>query len=249
MILFGGGIKGDIIMEKNNSWLSYFTKFELALWLSSTTIIIISFLSLDGDNYLTLIASLIGATFLILNAKGNVLGQILTVVFSILYGIISYSSAYYGEMITYLGMTAPIAVASVISWIKNPAEKGKNEVKVNHLKPKEYVFLMVLSIIVTIIFYFILKAFNTAALWLSTISVFTSFVASYLTMRRSEYYAIGYAANDVVLIVLWTIATSQNKAYLSVVICFIVFLVNDLYGFYSWLEMKKSQQSIKVYIG
>lgn len=32
------------------------------------------------------------------------------VLFSLLYGIISYAFAYYGEMITYLGMTMPMAV-------------------------------------------------------------------------------------------------------------------------------------------
>lgn len=223
---------------------TYFTKFEITLWGVSIVTIILSSIVFGADDLLTLIASIIGATFLILNAKGNVWGQILTVVFSILYGLISYSTAYYGEMITYLGMTAPIAVASVISWIKNPVEKGKNEVKVNHLHRKEYMFLLILSCIITFVFYYILKAFDTAVLWLSTISVFTSFVASYLTMRRSEFFALGYAANDVVLIGLWIIASIQNKGYIAVVICFSIFLINDLYGFLNWSKMKKAQANI-----
>ena len=234
------------IFMKEKVLLNYFSMFEIILWLTSIIIIIISFTFGDEKDYLTLSASLIGATFLILNAKGNVWGQILTVVFSILYGIISYSNAYYGEMITYLGMTAPIAVASVISWIKNPAEEGKNQVKVNNLKIKEYVLLLFLGIIITIIFYYVLKAFNTNSLVLSTISVFTSFIASYLTLRRSEYYALAYASNDIVLIILWFIAMENNSGYISVVICFVVFLINDLYGYYSWLKMKKFQAIIEI---
>lgn len=231
-------------MKKTNL-LNYFSLFEIALWIFSISTIVISFIFGESNDYLTLTASLIGATSLILNAKGNVWGQILTVIFSVLYGIISYSNAYYGEMITYLGMTAPIAIASVISWIRNPVEEGKNEVKVNHLKGREYVFLLIFGIVITIAFFYILKYFNTAVLWLSTISVFTSFIASYLTLRRSEYYALGYATNDIVLIVLWLIAMQNNKEYLSVVICFVIFLINDLYGFISWLRMKKSQADIK----
>lgn len=230
---------------KKKGLLSYFSMFELILWFASMGIIIISFAFGEQKDYLTLVASLIGATFLILNAKGNVWGQVLTVIFSVLYGIISYANAYYGEMITYLGMTAPIAIASVVSWIKNPAEEGKNEVKVNHLSVREYFLLLFLGIIVTIIFYYILKAFNTAMLGVSTLSVFTSFIASYLTLRRSEYYALGYAANDIVLIVLWVSAMQNNKGYISVVICFVVFLINDIYGYYSWLKMKKSQTNIQ----
>ena len=175
------------------------------------------------------------------------LGQILTVVFSVLYGIVSYRSAYYGEMITYLGMTTPIAIASVVTWAKNPAQKGRPEVQVNQLQRREYLFVLALSCVITAVFYVILKSLDTAALALSTLSVFTSFVAAYLTMRRSEYFALGYAANDMVLIALWLIASAGNRAYLSMVICFVVFLINDLYGFCNWCRMKKSPGCCRVY--
>lgn len=220
---------------------SYFTKFEKGLWLVSVTAIVGSYLLFQAGDVLTLLASLIGATFLILNAKGNVWGQVLTVVFSLLYGVISYSTAYYGEMITYLGMTAPIAVASVVSWARNPAQEGEREVKVNRLPRWEYLLLVALSLAVTCVFYFILKACHTQVLWLSTLSVFTSFLASYLTMRRSPFFAVGYAANDVVLIALWLIAARQDRQYSAVVICFAVFLINDLYGYWNWIRLKKKQ--------
>lgn len=221
---------------------SYFSKFEIILWSSSVMTIILSYILFDSNDSLTLISSLIGSTFLILNAKGNVWGQILTLVFSILYGIISYSTSYYGEMITYLCMTAPIAFASIITWIKNPARKGKNEVKVNSLSKKEYALISLLSLLVSFVFYFILRALGTAELVLSTISVLTSFAASYLTMRRSKYFAIAYASNDVVLIIMWTIASFNDTRYVSVIICFAVFLINDLYGYANWSKMKKSQE-------
>jgi nicotinamide mononucleotide transporter PnuC len=141
-------------------------------------------------------------------------------------------------------MSAPIAIASVVSWFRNPVQKGKSEVKVNNLKAREYVFLFVLTCIVTVIFYFILKACNTALLIWSTVSVFTSFFAAYLTMRRCEYYALAYTANDIVLIIMWSVAAVQNKSYVSVIICFLVFLVNDLYGFFNWSKMKKAQAKL-----
>lgn len=221
---------------------SYFSKFEIILWSSSVMTIILSYILFDSNDCLTLISSLIGSTFLILNAKGNVWGQILTLVFSILYGIISYSTSYYGEMITYLCMTAPIAFVSIITWIKNPARKGKNEVKVNSLSKKEYALMSLLSLLVSFVFYFILRALGTAELVLSTVSVLTSFAASYLTMRRSKYFAIAYASNDVVLIIMWTIASFNDTRYVSVIICFAVFLINDLYGYANWSKMKKSQE-------
>ncbi len=221
--------------------LSYFTKTEIILWCSSVFAIITSFCIFDRENFLTLTASLIGVTSLIFAAKGNPIAQVLMIAFSILYSIISLSFSYYGEMITYMGMTLPMAIISLISWIRNPFEGDKSVVKIEKLSVKEILFMWVLTIIVTVIFYFILSALNTANIIPSTISVTTSFVAAYFTFRRSSYYALGYAANDMVLIVLWTIAAFKDISYISVVVCFIAFLFNDLYGFISWKSMEKIQ--------
>ena len=100
---------------------------------------------------------------------------------------------------------------------------------------------MVLAAVVTVAFYFILRFFHTANLLPSTLSVTTSFVAVYLTFRRSPYYALAYAANDVVLIVLWVMAALSEVRYVSVMVCFVAFVVNDLYGFISWRKMGKRQ--------
>ena len=229
-------------MKKSASPLHYFTKGELLLWFSSVLLITVSFLAFDRNNYMTLVASLLGASSLIFCAKGNPTGQLLMIIFSVLYGIISQSFAYYGEMMTYLGMTAPMAVLALISWLKNPYNGDRSVVRVNRLKLKEVLFMLILSVPVTVIFYFILKTFGTANLLPSTLSVTTSFIAVYLTFRRSPYFALAYAANDVILIILWSLATLRDPSYVSVSVCFVMFLANDIYGFTNWLKMQKQQQ-------
>lgn len=220
------------------------TKFELALWLTSVFVIIISFALSTQRDILTIIASLIGVTALIFVAKGDVLGQILTIVFSIFYAVISFKFRYYGEMITYLGMTAPIALMSVITWLKHPYEKGKSEVKIAKLKAKEIAILTLLTLLITFIFYFILKYFNNSNLFMSTVSIATSFSASALMLLRSPYYAIAYACNDIVLIILWIMATMSNISFLPMIICFFIFFINDIYGFFNWQKMRKKQTDI-----
>ncbi len=223
-------------------FIGYFTKEERLLWICSVSLIVISFCVFDRENYLTLSASLIGVTSLIFNAKGNPFGQLLMVIFSLLYGIISYTFSYYGEMITYLGMTMPMAVFALVSWLRNPYNGNRAEVKVNHISRKEVVFMWILAAVVTVTFYFILAYFNTANIVPSTLSVTTSFVAVYLTFRRNPYFAVAYAANDVVLIVLWVLASLSDVKYISVVVCFVAFLVNDIYGFINWKKMEKRQR-------
>lgn len=228
-----------------NKYLPSFTNREKLLWLFSCSTIILSFLFFNICNIITLAASLIGVTAIILNAKGTPLGQALMIIFSLLYGIISYDFKYYGEMLTYLGMTMPMAAAALVSWIKNPYKGNKSEtaavVAVNRISLSEWWFLAALSLAVTALFYFVLKIFGTANIIPSTVSVTTSFIAVYLTFRRSPYFSLGYAANDIVLIILWALALKENSSYLSVLICFVMFWINDIYAFFAWRKMEKLQ--------
>ena len=120
------------------------TKKEWLLWLGSLLIVILSNLVSGSVDVLTLVAVCVGITSLIFAAKGNVWAQILMIVFSILYGIISWRFRYWGEMITYLGMTMPMAVWSTITWIRNPSKNG-NEVEIQKLNRKHIAGLSVFS--------------------------------------------------------------------------------------------------------
>jgi len=163
------------------------------------------------------------------------------IIFSILYAIISFSFSYFGEMITYLGMTAPMSIWALVNWLKNPYRGKKSEVTVASVTGRDVLFMLTLTAAVTAIFFFILKYLGNANLIPATISVATSFLAAYLTLKRSPYFALAYAANDIVLLVLWVAAAIFEPSYVSVVVCFAVFLFNDLYGFISWKRMQKRQ--------
>jgi len=221
--------------------LSYFSKGEVVLWFSSLFLITASFLLFDREGYLTLVASLIGATSLIFCAKGNPIGPLLMIVFGIIYGIISLTFQYYGEMITYVGMSVPMSAFSFIAWLRNPYKGKVSEVAISHLTLKDIVGMSVITLVVTVAFYFILGALHTTNLIPSTLSVATSFFAVLLTYKRSPYYALAYALNDIVLIVLWILAAMEDISYLSVIICFVAFLANDIYGFVNWKRMQKRQ--------
>ncbi len=229
-------------MTKNASrFKNYFSRCEKILWSTTTAGILLAFFIFDGKDPLTLTASLVGATALIFNAKGNPFGQVLMVAFSIIYGIISFSFAYYGEMITYLGMTLPMAVVSLVSWLRHPFDGDRAAVKIERLKKQDALRTAWLTVAVTLPFAFILALLKTANLIPSTISVATSFIAAYLTYHRVPEFALAYAANDVVLIILWCLASAEDKKYVSITVCFVAFLINDLYGYMNWRKMQKKQ--------
>lgn len=216
------------------------TAFERLLWITSLIVITISFLLVPEKSYLSLTASLLGATALIFIAKGMVFGQILIIIFALFYGFISILFRYYGEMITYVFMSAPMAALNAIQWYKNPFKNTKT-VAIKDVNSKIIIKIFVRSLLVTFCFYFILKWLNTNNLILSTLSVTTSFIAASLSYYRSPYYALGYISNDIVLIALWVLASIADISYTPMIFCFVMFLFNDLYGFINWKRMKKMQ--------
>ena len=220
----------------------HLTRGEWALWLTSLAVVTIAFLLSGAADGLSIVASLIGVTALIFVAKGHALGQILTIVFAVFYGVISCGFRYYGEAITYLGMTAPMALLALITWLRNPY-KDSAEVTVHRLTARQWIVMLTLTALTTAAFYFILRAMGNAALAVSTLSITTSFLASYLTAMRSPYYALAYASNDLVLIVLWVIAAISDISSVPMVACFVMFFLNDMYGFINWRRMEKRQRA------
>ena len=144
-------------------------------------------------------------------------------------------------MITYLGMTLPMAVWSTDTWMKHPSRDNGAQVAIQSLGTRHVWGLALSSCGVTGLFYFILRWLETPNLGFSTLSVLTSFLAAALTMLRSSYYALAYGANDLVLIVLWVMATRKDPAYLPVAVNFTLFFVNDLYGFFRWKQRERRE--------
>ncbi len=221
---------------------SKLTTFEWILWGTSVLTIICAFFVSGASSLLEMIASLFGVTALIFVAKGLIIGQLMTVFFSFLYGIVSWQFHYYGEMITYLFMAMPIALFATIEWLKHPY-KNTDVVEVSKITKKQVIVMCILALFTTAVFYFILKFFDTPNLIFSTLSVTTSFSAAYLTYLRSPYYGIGYGLNDIVLIILWILASTKDIRYLPMVLCFVMFLANDIYGFYNWHKLRKTQKT------
>ena len=215
-----------------------FTKFEWCLWTGSLIAIIAAHFAAGSSDWASLAASLVGVTSLIFAARGDPLAPVLFIAFAVIYAVISYFFGYYGEMLIYLCMQLPVSVISLVTWLKN-VNKSDSRVKVGRLTWKKLVIMLASDIAVTLPFYFLLKYFNTANLIPSTISVATSFAALFLMTLRIPQYALAFILNDIVMIVLWSMALAQNIGYISLVVCFSIFLINDTYTFISWIKRSK----------
>lgn len=118
---------------------------EWCLWIASMAVVTVSNFAGGAPDSLTLLATWVGITSLLFAAKGNVWAQILMVAFSILYGILSFRFRYWGEMMTYLGMSMPMAIWSTVTWLRHPSAGGQSGVAIQKLSRRQLTCVLVLS--------------------------------------------------------------------------------------------------------
>lgn len=213
-----------------------FTKFEWGLWIGSLIAVTAAHFAVSGRDYLSLAVSLVGVTSLIFAARGDALAPVLFIIFSVMYAVDSYLFGYYGEMIIYLGMQLPVSALSLITWLKNPNPDKPEQVKTGKPTVKKILLMLALDVCVSVPFFFLIRFLGTQNLVVSTISVVTSFAALFLMALRIPHYALVFILNDIVMIVLWSLALTRDLGYLPLVVCFCIFMLNDTYTFICWIR-------------
>ncbi|MDD4110346.1 MAG: nicotinamide riboside transporter PnuC [Clostridia bacterium] len=217
------------------------TIFETCLFFGSLFLVTILGIIFSGD-WLIITCSLIAITTSLLLAKGKIIGQFFGLSLVILYSIISFRQGYFGEIITYLALMLPLYIYGIIQWLRHRDNKTKI-VKVNEIKLKEWLGLILVTIVLSICTFFILKAFNTNELLMSTASVVSSILAVYLMARRNKYAFIFYLIDDLTLIILWGIPVfAGGISLIPILMTPVINLINDSYGVYNWHKIKKQQK-------
>lgn len=221
------------------SFLKSFSVMDWILLAVSYAAIICSFVLspyFGADrSVLSMITSFMGVVGILLIARGYVAAHYVYIVYSVLYTIVSIFSAYYGEAIIYCFLMLPTHIISIVSWKKHLAEGNSGSVNINKTSYKSTLLLVGLAIVLTVPFYFLLKALHTDNLLFSTLSFGTSLIAAVLMFRRVKYFSLVFAADDLFSILLWGAKIfSGTFRYVPILIVYFVALSNDTYSFAKW---------------
>lgn len=199
------------------------------------------------SNAITILNAILGSVGVYFIAKANIVGQFITTVQVILYLIISYFNGLYGEVIISAFIMFPFYIVTIILWFKNLNKKSENvgEVRINKgLTWKEWVIMLVCVGCVTVAIFFLLRHFNTRLLVLSTLSVAFTVIASYLSVRRSEFSFIFYIISNIIGVAMWIALVIQdnNLSQLITFITSLTYLLINTFGIFNWLKLKKKQE-------
>ena len=188
-------------------------------------------------NLLSIFCSMLCVVTVLFLAKGNNLGNVLGILGSVLYIIVSYNNKYYGEILIYVFLMIPMYAIGVYTWL-NHKNKDTNSVEINMISKKEWTLAFLAFVVAFVGIYSLLKIFATSTLYLSTISVLLNLFAVYLQVRRSRFCFCFYLVNDVVLFFLWIIPViNGNYTSIPMILNPIINFISDCYGFYNWRKI------------
>ena len=229
--------------EKKFNLKNIITWQEAILLIIELAIPLILYFIFKCDDYQNLLGAQLGIISIFFLAKASLIGIVLSLLFSLFYAITSLNFQYYGEAIIYFAFMIPLGIISGVIWFINRF-KGTTEVAILSTKKIDFIIGPIASVTLTFGLFWLLRYLGTENIITSTLSLFTSFLALYFQIKRSRFTQLFYAANDIVLITLWILATIEDISYVPIVSCFAFLLVNDLYGFFNWSKIKKRQDEI-----
>lgn len=185
-------------------------------------------------------------------SRGKVVGIYLGLIECLMYVFICFKSGLYGEIIKMCAINIPLNIFSLVNWTKSLKEQkqkkysteNENTVTIKKLKPKSYVYISLISIVLYVGFFFGLKVLGTNALIFSTaVLVLTVFSKILSGLRYKENYLFSLVAG-VLSTCMWveviiTSAKSGSFDYstLLMILNSLAIVTNDIQGYSIWKSM------------
>lgn len=228
----------------NDFSLSQFIKQELSGWKRIEVIWLGIFLAMQvgvyayqPDSLLAMIAGVSGLVCVVLVSKGKVSNYFFGLIFAYTYFYASWQNNYIGEMNSVLYVYLPAQFIGFFIWQANMQkdQQGGTAVKVRALSPKGWGILLATLAVCSFLFIQILNAAGGSSTTLDGTTTIITFAAQLLMILRFREQWVLWIALNILSIALWW----QTP---SILVMYVGYLLNSLYGLYNWTKLQKQAQ-------
>lgn len=233
--------EGISVMDRVTRFFKDWTIFE-KIWLAVFTFLVIGLSLYWQDTLMGVICSLTGIWCVVLVAKGRISNYWVGIVNVILYAIISYGYKYYGEVMLNVIYFLPMQFIGAYIWIKNKKPNSKDNVVIKALNNKYRLLWTVVSVLGVLSYGAFLKSIGGAMPYIDAMSTVLSVIAMLLMAFRFFEQWVLWVVVDVVTIVLWFVVMANGGNDVSILLMWIAYLVNAVYGLYNWIKMYNLQE-------
>lgn len=223
--------------------LKEWTLFE-KVWLVAFTAIILSLSIVWGESPIAAICSLTGMLSVVLVAKGKISNYYFGIVNVALYAWLSFEQGFYGDSALYAVYFAPMQFIGWYMWKKsNSTVKGEQfGVKVAVMTAKMKIFWASVTIVGIAVLAVILTALNGTLAIVDSSTTVLQIVAMILMVKRfKEQWSIWILVNTL-SIAMWVYAAINGTADFTLIVMWVAYLVNSIYGYVMWNKAEKKEK-------
>lgn len=216
------------IKEEISGW----KKIEV-LWLFIACTIITSLSIYWQDTIMGIVSATTGVACVVLTGKGKLSAYIFGLVNCVLYAIISYNANLYGETMLNALYYIPMQFVGFYIWNKH-MDKEKHEVKKLHMNNITRIKWLLIMIVGTILYGFILKYFNDAMPFVDSFTTVSSVVAMIVSVKMySEQWWI-WILVDIFSVYMWWCNFTIGNDNFATLLMWVVYLGNAIIMCMKW---------------
>ncbi|MCY8228759.1 nicotinamide riboside transporter PnuC [Bacillus spizizenii] len=227
--------------------LKEWTKFEKTWILIFTAINIYLYFALD-DTLLGFVSSFTGMLCVVLVAKGKIANYYFGIIQTATYAYITYSYGLYGESMLNGLFYLPIQFIGIYLWSKHKASTSTEgeDVSVKKLTRKGWLTLVIVSVISSLFYAKVLQLIGGQQVRIDSVAVVLSILAQILMLKRyAEQWILWIVVNSL-SVVLWLITLTKTGGNdWSMLVMWVAYLVNSVYGYINWIKMSKKQEEVQ----
>ncbi|WP_338453088.1 nicotinamide riboside transporter PnuC [Niallia oryzisoli] len=205
------------------SWLVIFTAINLYLFYAWQ------------DSVLGLITSLSGMLCVVLVAKGKIFNYYPGILNILLYAYLSYQQGFYGEVALNILYFLPMQLIGLLLWQKHQSDKQNiSDVAVSMLNKKLKFIWGMIIVAATVLLGFVLQKMGGAQPYVDASTTILQVAAQFFMIKRLVEQWITWIIVDMVSIWMWLTAFLTTGNDVTVLIMWIAYLFNAIYGYVNW---------------
>jgi len=218
----------ELIKNEFKGW----KKIEV-FWLLLASIIITGLSIYWRDTLMGIISATTGVICVICTGKGKLSAYFFGLINCVLYAIISYKARLYGETMLNLVYYVPMQFIGFYVWNKN-MNNSTYEVNKIHMTNKNRIKWLIIMILSTILYGYILKYLGDAMPFVDSFTTMSSVIAMIVSVKMySEQWWI-WILVDVFSVYMWWINFSMGSENLATLLMWMVYLLNAIIMCIKW---------------
>ncbi len=207
-------------------------KYERIIFPAEIIIIILLSLYMK-DSKIALVSAICGISYTILAGKGKISCYFFGLCGTLCYAFLSFKNNLFGNLCLYLLYYFPMQMFGIFKW-KQHLKKDCQEIVKTKLSTKERFVYYSLSLILSVVLYFILKYFHDQSPMIDAVTSVFSIVGLLLTVKRCiEQWHVWFVVNGLSTI-MWINAYLHGSNCFATVIMWATYFVLSIYFLHCW---------------